>query len=267
MAEMVSAAGVETRDRLLPPSNLIFVCRLLLPIVMVAGWQIGVNVRTIDPFFFSSPFAIARQFWEWGQDGALAINLGITLAETLLGYALGVAIGVATGFTLFEHPFIAAVFEPYLAVVNAIPRVILAPLFVLWFGLGMQSKVVLVAIVALLIVFFNTYTGLKEVDKNLIASMRVMGASKRKIRKFVLLPSVVVWIFGSLRATIGLAFAAAIVGEYVGSTHGLGYLIARAQGTFSSAGVFAGLGIVTLVVMIISTGLNALERYMQRWKL
>jgi NitT/TauT family transport system permease protein len=239
---------------------------LALPVVLLVCWQAGVATHRIDPFFVSSPLAIVGKIWEWVLDGSIVVNVGITLAETLLGFAVGVIIGVALGFMLFENRTLAEICEPYLAIFNAIPRVILAPLFVLWFGLGLGSKVVLVATVTLLIVFFNTYAGLNEVDNTLISSMRVMGATTSKIRSFVLFPSVVVWIFGSLRATIGLAFAAAVVGEYVGSTHGIGYLIADSQGTFSSAGVFAGLAIVTIVVFILSWVLDAVEAYMQRWK-
>ncbi len=262
----MAQVALESSHRTAAQHAMITAGRIALPLAFLTAWQAGVSAHVVDPFFVSSPLAIAAKIWEWALDGSLAVNVGFTLVETLAGFAIGVVIGVSLGFVLFEHEVAAAICDPYLSVFNAIPRVILAPLFVLWFGLGILSKIVLVATVALLIVFFNTYAGLKEVDKNLIASMRVMGASAGKIRRFVLLPSVVVWIFGSLRATIGLAFASAIVGEYVGSTHGIGYLISNAQGTFSSAGVFAGLAIVTIVVFALSWILDNVERYMQRWK-
>jgi len=244
----------------------ITLAQLALGAIILATWQAGATLKLLDPFFFSRPTDIAGRVALWVANGSLWRHLVVTLEEAVLGLIIGAAIGITLGFVLARSPFAARVLDPYIAMLNAIPRVVLAPLFLLWFGLGIWSKVALAVTLVFFIMFFNTYQGVRDADRGIIDSVRMLGASERQLMRHVLLPSALTWIFSSLQTSLGFAMVGAVVGEYLGAARGLGYIIAQAEGTFDTTGVFAGMTVLSAVVVIVSAGVTRLERYLLKWK-
>ena len=244
----------------------ITLAQLALGAIILATWQAGATLKLLDPFIFSRPTDIAGRVALWVANGSLWRHLVVTLEEAVLGLIIGAAIGITLGFVLARAPFAARVLDPYIAMLNAIPRVVLAPLFLLWFGLGIWSKVALAVTLVFFIMFFNTYQGVRDADRGIIDSVRMLGASERQLMRHVLLPSALTWIFSSLQTSLGFAMVGAVVGEYLGAARGLGYIIAQAEGTFDTTGVFAGMTVLSAVVVIVSAGVTRLERYLLRWK-
>ena len=229
-------------------------------------WQGLVSLKLLDPFFVSRPTAIAQRIAIWVIDGSLWRHLAATLEESLLGLVLGAAMGISLGFLLGRSPVLARVFDPYIKMLNAVPRVVLAPLFLLWFGLGIWSKVALAVTLVFFVMFFNTCQGVRDAERVLIDNVRMLGATERQLVRHVLIPSALTWIFSSLQTSLGFAMVGAVVGEYLGATRGLGYVISQAEGTFDTTGVFAGMTVLGLVVVIVSAGVTRLERWLLRWK-
>jgi NitT/TauT family transport system permease protein len=235
-------------------------------VLFLGGWQAAAVLGVIDPFFFSRPSDIALRVWTWVSSGSLWRHLAATLEESVLGLLIGGAIGVVMGFALARARFAARVLEPYIMMLNAVPRVVLAPLFLLWFGLGIWSKVALAVTLVFFVMFFSTYQGVREASTVIIDNVRLLGATEGQLVQHVLIPSALSWIFASLQVSLGFAVVGAVVGEYLGATRGLGYVIAQAEGTFDTTGVFAGMFVLALVVVGASAGVAKLERWLLRWK-
>ena len=229
-------------------------------------WQALVSTKTLDAFFVSRPSDIAQRIVQWTITGSLWGHLAVTLEESLLGLLLGAAMGISAGFSLGRSPTLAAVFDPYIKMLNAVPRVVLAPLFLLWFGLGIWSKVALAVTLVFFVMFFSTYQGVRDADRVLIDNVRMLGATEHQLVRHVLIPSALTWIFSSLQTSLGFAMVGAVVGEYLGSTRGLGYVISQAEGTFDTTGVFAGMTVLGIVVVMVSAGVTRLEQWLLRWK-
>jgi NitT/TauT family transport system permease protein len=243
------------------------VWQLGLAAVIVAAWQAGASAKLLDPFFFSRPSDIAGRIVTWITSGSLWGHLAVTLEESVLGLLIGAALGIGLGFALARSPFAARVLDPYIKMLNAVPRVVLAPLFLLWFGLGIWSKVALAVTLVFFVMFFNTYQGVRDADRVIIDNVRMLGASERQLVRHVLVPSALTWIFSSLQTSLGFAMVGAVVGEYLGAARGLGYVISQAEGTFDTTGVFAGMTVLAIVVVIVSAAVTRLERFLLRWKL
>jgi NitT/TauT family transport system permease protein len=237
-----------------------------LGLAFLLAWQWGADAKLLDKFFFSRPSDVLARMWQWISSGSIWGHLAVTLTEALLSFALGVVLGVLFGFLLARVPLLAALLDPYIRIANSLPRVVLAPIFLLWFGLGIWSKVALGVTVVFFIVFFNTYQGVREVDPVIINNARMLGASERQLIRHVLVPSALTWIFSSLHVSIGFAIIAVVVGEYMGSSKGIGYTIAQAEGVFDTTGVFAGMAILAAVVLLVGGGVNRLERRLLSWK-
>jgi NitT/TauT family transport system permease protein len=251
----------------MPASNsLVWLLRALVGGGFLALWQFGAGAGWLDPFFFSRPSHIAARVGEWITSGSLWPHLGVTLIEALLAFIIGSFLGVVIGFALGRLPLAARVLDPYIKIANALPRVALAPLFLLWFGLDIRSKVALGVTLVFFLVFFNTYRGVLEVNPVLVNNARMLGASESQLIRHVLLPSVLTWIFSSLEAAVGFAIVGAVVGEYLGASRGVGYLIAQAEGLFDTTGVFAGMAVLAAIVLVVSYGVQRVERYLLRWK-
>ncbi|MDQ6698977.1 MAG: ABC transporter permease [Acidobacteriota bacterium] len=245
---------------------IILVRQLLLGIIVLLVWECGIASKLVDPFFFSRPSHIAVRVFKLVITGALWPHLAITLVEAALSFAIGSLLGVVSGFVLARSPATASLFEPYLRIGNALPRIVFAPIFLLWFGLGIWSKVALGVTVVFFVVFFNTFRGLREVDRVIIDNARILGASERQLIRHVLIPSALTWIFSSLHVSIGLAIIAVVVGEYLGSSAGIGYMIAQAEGVFDTTGVFAGMTVLALGVLAVGAVVDRVERRLMRWK-
>jgi len=234
--------------------------------IAIAAWQTLVTLRLLDAFFVSRPSDIALRIAQWVSTGSLWGHLAITLEESLLGLVVGAVLGISAGFSLGRSPMLASIFDPYIKMLNAVPRVVLAPLFLLWFGLGIWSKVALAVTLVFFVMFFSTYQGVRDADRVLIDNVRMLGATERQLVRHVLIPSALTWIFSSLQTSLGFAMVGAVVGEYLGSTRGLGYVISQAEGTFDTTGVFAGMTVLAIVVVMVSAGVTRLERWLLRWK-
>jgi len=240
--------------------------QIALAILIAAAWQAGVALKLLDPFFFSRPTDIGVRIAEWIVDGTLVRHLFVTVEESLLGLVAGAALGIVSGFALARAPVAARVLDPFIKMLNAVPRVVLAPLFLLWFGLGIWSKVALAVTLVFFVMFFSTYEGVRSADPVLLDNVRMLGASERQLVRHVLVPTALTWIFSSLQTSLGFAMVGAVVGEYLGATHGLGYVISQAEGTFDTTGVFAGMAVLGLVVVVVSAAVSRLEQWLLRWK-
>ena len=240
--------------------------QVTLGVAVLTLWQTLVSLKVLDAFFVSRPSDIAQRLAQWIVTGSLWGHLAVTLEESLLGLLAGAGMGISLGFWLGRSPMLASIFDPYIKMLNAVPRVVLAPLFLLWFGLGIWSKVALAVTLVFFVMFFNTYQGVRDADRVLIDNVRMLGATERQLVRHVLIPSALTWIFSSLQTSLGFAMVGAVVGEYLGSTRGLGYVISQAEGTFDTTGVFAGMTVLGVVVVVVSAGVTRLERWLLRWK-
>jgi len=194
------------------------------------------------------------------------MHLGVTLFETLMAFAVGTGFGLAVGLWLALAPTASAILDPYIKGLNSMPRVILAPIFSVWFGLGVWSKVALGVTLVFFIVFFNVYQGVREVSPNVLASARMLGASQRQLLRHVYLPSATSWVFSSLHTSVGLAFVGAVVGEYLGSARGVGYLILQAEGLFDINTVFAGIVVLTAFALALDGLVGLVEKRLMKWQ-
>jgi NitT/TauT family transport system permease protein len=217
-------------------------------------------------FFFGQPHLVLLQVWEWFAEGKIYGHLWITLLETALAFAVGTLLGLGAGLWLGLAPFASALADPYIKAANAMPRVVLAPIFMVWFGLGIWSKVALGVTLVFFIVFFNVYQGVREVSPVVLNSARMLGASKRQLLRYVYVPSATAWVFSSLHTSVGMAFVGAVVGEYLGSAKGMGYLIHQAEGVFNINAVFAGILVLTVFALILDTLVSVAEKRLLRWR-
>ncbi|WP_458246068.1 ABC transporter permease [Streptomyces sp. MAI_2237] len=244
--------------------------RILLLVAVLGLWEVFSRAKVIDPFNFSMPSKIWDQIWTWLTHGTALGSLGeqiwYTLYEALLGWVLGVVAGVVLGIALGRIRFLADVLGPYIKVLNSMPRIILAPIFLIWFGLGPASKVASAVVLVFFPVFFNAFQGAREVDRNLVANARILGAGDRRVTLQVVIPSATSWIFTSLHVSFGFALIGAIVGEYIGATKGIGLLVSQSQNTFNAAGVYAAMVILAVVALAAEGLLTFVERRVFRWK-
>lgn len=240
--------------------------QILLLVGVLGLWSGLVRSGVIDAFFFPRPLDIATRVYQWFAGGEIYHHLWITLVEVILAYVIGTVLGVASGLWLALAPTAAQIMDPYIKAFNAIPRVILAPIFTLWFGLGILSKVALGVTLVYFIAFFNVYQGIKEVNPVVLANARVLGAGKRHLLQHVYLPSATTWILSSLRVSIGFAVIGAVVGEYLGAAAGIGYLISHAEGVFDTVGVFAGMVVLGIFVMVLDVAVSVAERRLLKWR-
>ena len=245
--------------------------QLLIAVITVVAWQVLTTVPVggvtlLPPFFFSNPVDVAARVVKWFADGTIWKHLWITLIEAMLAFVIGSVAGVLIGFWFAQQPRVAAVFDPYVKMINALPRVVLAPIFTLWFGLGIWSKVALGVTLVFFIVFFNVYQGVKEVSPTVLANARMLGMNDRQLMRHVYWPSALSWMFSSLHTSVGFAVVGAVVGEYLGSAAGLGYLILQAEGTFDVNTVFAGIVVLTAFALGLDSLVGRIERRLMKWQ-
>ncbi|GIK79458.1 MAG: ABC transporter permease [Pseudorhodoplanes sp.] len=246
--------------------------QLLVAVVAIALWHVLTTVPVSDgkplfpPFFFSTPIDVIERIVKWFAEGTIWRHLWITLLEAMLAFVIGSVGGVLVGFWFARQPRVAAVFDPYVKMINALPRIVLAPIFTLWFGLGIWSKVALGVTLVFFIVFFNVYQGVKEVSPTVLANARMLGMNERQLMRHVYWPSALSWMFSSLHTSVGFAVVGAVVGEYLGSAAGLGYIILQAEMTFDIAGVFAGMFVLAAFVIVIDGLVTLVERRLLVWR-
>jgi NitT/TauT family transport system permease protein len=248
----------------------------LLLVALFFLWHIGTSPTLLPPlyfddpnraaFFFGEPLKVLGRIWNWFVGGDIYRHLWVTLLETALAFVAGTVLGLIVGLWLALSPFASAILEPYIKALNAMPRVILAPIFAVWFGLGIASKVALGVTLVFFIVFFNVYQGVREVSPVVLANARMLGASRRHLLRFVYVPSAMSWVFASLHNSVGLAFVGAVVGEYLGSSEGVGYLILQAEGVFDINTVFAGILVLTGFALVLDGLVSLAERRLLVWQ-
>ncbi|HEU0204179.1 MAG TPA: ABC transporter permease [Burkholderiaceae bacterium] len=251
--------------------------QVMVLVILFLVWHLLTAPGLIPPFFFDNdrqaafffgePVKIFARIWAWfitSRD--IYGHLWITLVETVLAFVIGTGAGLTIGMWLALSPIAAAILDPYIKALNSMPRVILAPIFAVWFGLGVASKVALGFTLVFFIVFFNVYQGVKEVSPAVLASARMLGATQRQLLRHVYLPSAMSWVFSSLHTSVGLAFVGAVVGEYLGSARGVGYLILQAEGTFDINTVMAGILVLTAFALVLDWAVGRLERRLMKWQ-
>ncbi|AIY40983.1 Alkanesulfonates transport system permease protein [Collimonas arenae] len=259
--------------------------QLLVLLLFFALWHLATrNPQTA--FFFGEPVKVLQRVWQWFTVGSGTLEIGfgdhtwftltfpaeiyahllVTLTETMLAFGIGTVFGLAVGLWLALSPLTSAILDPYIKASNAMPRVILAPIFAMWFGLGIWSKVALAVTLVFFIVFFNVYQGVREVSPVVLANARMLGANQRQLLRTVYLPSATSWVFSSLHTSVGLAFVGVIVGEYLGSARGVGYLILQAEGAFDINTVFAGILVLTAFALVLDTVVGMIEKRLMKWQ-
>jgi NitT/TauT family transport system permease protein len=251
-------------------SIVVNILRVLLLVVLIGGWELATRVGIIDHFFWGQPSGIWAQIVTWVTQGTaqgpLWEQIAVTLEEAIIGFVIGAVLGIVFGVVLGRNRFLADVLGPFVKVANSIPRVTLAPLFAIGLGLGIQSKVALAVVLVFFIVFFNAFQGVREVDRNLLANARILGASQRQLSTSVIIPSAMTWIFASLHTSFSFALVGAVVGEYIGGLQGIGLLIQTAGANFNANGVFAAMVILAAVALLSEFLITLLERRLLRWR-
>jgi len=240
--------------------------RIAVLAVIAVAWEAGTRAGVIDPYFVSRPSRLAVTVGGWFTGGFIYPHIWATVQEAVLGLAVGIAGGVVIGMLFAFFPFLSALFQPLMVVFNATPRIALAPLFIVWLGIGLASKVAMVVSLVFFIIFFSTYAGLRDVDVNLVNHVRVIGGTRRDLMRHVLLPSALTWIFASLRACVGFAVIGAIIGEYLGADRGIGWIVQYGESMFDSNMVIAGLLVLMAFVATLDGSLGWLESRFSHWK-
>lgn len=264
-AAVANSSGVRVKARpsrkSWKPNRLVLVgLQIGFLVALALGWYVFTEVGILPRFFFGNPILVVAQIWAWFVSGEIFLHLGVTLAETVLGFIIGAVLGIMGGIWLGLSPVFGILFDPYIKAINAMPRVILGPIFILWFGLGVMSKVALGVSLVYFVVFFNVIQGVREVSNVILANARMLGASKRQLLFSVYIPSALSWVFSSLHTSVGMAFVGAVVGEYLGSASGIGYLILQAESTFDVNAVFAGMLVLTLFALLLDGAITIIEK-------
>ena len=263
---VVDAARRRKRRR----TAIVWAARAVTLVVLIGGWQLLADKKILDPFFYGKPSGIYRQLELWFEHGtafgSIWLQIWVTLKEALLGFVYGVAGGIVFGVALGQVRFLADVLGPYIKIVNALPRIVLGSIFFVASGLGTTSKVLLASVLVFFVVFFNAFHGVREVDRNLVANARVLGASRWQVTRNVVVPSALVWIIASLHVAFGFAIIGAIVGEFIGAQKGLGLVIASSQNNFNPDGVFAAMAIIGVIALTAEALIAQLERRLLAWR-
>jgi NitT/TauT family transport system permease protein len=248
----------------------VYALRLLVAVVWIGSWELFTRTQLVDPFFFGQPSGILERLQAWFTQGTalgpLWEQVAVTMEETVIGFAVGTVLGVTVGVLLGRNRLAADVLSPYIKAANAIPRVVLGALFAISLGLDLKSKVATAAILVFFVVFFNAFQGVREVDRNLIANARILGANQRRLTMEVVLPSALTWIIASLHISFGLALVGAVVGELFGATQGVGELIYSAEHNFDANGVFAGMLLLAAMALVAEALITALENRLISWR-
>lgn len=244
---------------------MVYVCQAAFGILFLSFWQYA-SGRLIDPFFVSSPSAVFGKLYTWLMNGELFRHLSITLYATAIGFAIGSAIGFALGLTFGKFAFLAEVLDPYITALYSIPKLALAPLFIIWFGIGIESKIAVSASIVFFVVFLNTFSGVREVNPIYIHATQIMGASQWAVMRTVIIPSATAWVITGLKVSVPYALVGTVIGEFMSSNRGIGFIIAQATGLFDTNSVFAGIIILAIVGAIINSILKATEARLLRWR-
>ena len=239
--------------------------QLIAFVILLAVWEAAARAGMLNPLYLPSPSRIGAALMDLFSDGRIWPHLEATFSAALGGLALGIVVGVILGVAAALVPLVAELLEPVMTVLNAVPRVILAPLFVIWLGIGLASKIALSFILVAVLIFFTVFTGIRQVDRKIVERVMTLGGNRWALVRHVYLPSVTAWVLSNLKIAVGFAFTGALVGEFVAATHGLGYLLSFAQSTYNAALMFALIVLILFVVLLIFAIAGRLEKYLLRW--
>jgi len=243
-----------------------WVLRLVVLALIVLVWEGLCRIGWASEFWVSRPFLIVERLWEAVRSTALWLHTGVTMIETVSGFLLGALAGTIAGFALARWRRAHVALEPYLMGIYSLPRVALAPLFIMWFGIGIPSKIMLAISIVFFILLINTYVGVQNVDRDLVNAVKTMGAPPRFVTRRVVLPSCIPWIFSGLRISMALALTASVVGEMLAAQYGLGFMLARASGTFDTTGIFMVLIVLALLAIGTYNLMARLEKRLLHWQ-
>jgi NitT/TauT family transport system permease protein len=265
-----TSASAAAKRKVRKRTALVWAGRVGLAAFVIGGWQAFTAWGIVDKFFFGQPSGIAKrlvQYFQHGTEtGSFYANIWTTIQEALVGFAIGTVAGVIFGVALGQSRFLAEVLGPYIKVVNAIPRIVLGSIFIVAFGIGTLPKILLAAVLVFFIVFFNAFQGVREVDRNILANAKVLGASQLQIIRHVTVPSALTWIIASLHSAFGFAIVGALVGEVLGAQSGLGLVIKTAQDQFDPNGVFATMLVIAVIVLGAEWLIGKLEHRLLSWR-
>ena len=265
-AEIEAAARSSARARHVK----VIIGRLVVLAILLGSWEVTARIGWIDTFFYSYPSEIIMRLWEFiweGSDGvSLWVHLSYTLSAALIGFLLGSLAGIVCGIALGRNRMLSDIFSVYIKVLNAIPRVVLAPIFILILGFGLASKVAVAFVMVFFIVFANAFQGVREADRAMIANAQILGASNWQLTRSVIIPSAMSWIFASLHLSFSFAIVGAIVGEFIGSNKGIGHVIQLARGLHDVPLMFAAIIVVLVVVLAAEYLMTLIERRLVRWR-
>lgn len=239
--------------------------QVLVGLAFMAIWYLS-SGTLVDSFMISDPVSVAKRIYGWFASGEIYGHMWATIYATILGFVIGSAAGIIGGVLLGLSHFLSRLLNPYIWAFNALPKVALAPLFILWFGLGIESKIALAAVLVVFIVFVNTFAGVREVDRDLVDSLRLMKASRAQLLTKVVLPSATSWIFVGLKTAVPYAVIGTIIGELIAANRGLGYLVQKAGSEFDTAGVFGALVVIAVIAVIINELVGLLQARLETWK-
>ena len=248
----------------------IYALRVAFTILWLGSWELSTRLNWVDPFFVGQPSGVVQRLWTWITEGTalgpLWLQAAVTMQEAVVGFLIGAALGVVFGILLGRIEVLAEVLSPFIKGANAIPRVVLGSLFAVMFGLSLWGKAATAVVLVFFVVFFNAFQGVREVDRNLVANARILGADNRRLTTEIIIPSAMSWILASLHISFGLAIVGAVVGELFGATAGLGQLIYNAGHTFDVNGVFAGMFVLAVLALIAEGLISALENRLIKWR-
>ena len=242
----------------------ILALQLAILVAILGTWQFGVSDASLA--YFSRPTIVAAKLYDLLGQGMIYRHISLTLSEIAIGYVLGAVFGLTLGFVLGRSPFLSAALQPYIMALYSIPKIALAPVFIVWLGLGMASKIAVVFLASFFLIFFNTYSGLLAINEELVRLARLMGATWLQVTTRVIIPAAAHQIFLGLRTAVPYAVIGAIIGEYIGSSEGLGYFILYASQTYDAPALFAGIIILVVIVFLANFALGWLEGRVIRWR-
>ncbi|WP_144183673.1 ABC transporter permease [Elioraea rosea] len=245
--------------------RMVLLGRILVGVLFLGFWEYA-SGRLIDPLFVSSPSAVGMRLWRWTVTGSLWTHLSVTLYATAFGFVIGAAIGFALGLLFGRNQTVADIFDPYITALYSIPKIALAPLFIIWFGIGIESKIAVSASIVFFVVFLNTYAGVRDVNPIYIHATRIMGGGGGEVLRHVIIPSASSWVITGLKVSVPYALVGTVIGEFMSANRGIGFIISQATGLFDTTSVFAGLFVLGLVGALINVALRHTEAWLLRWK-
>lgn len=248
----------ETWVRRMGPLTVVFIFLIL--------WQYMAETERINPFFFSCPTEVLKDFVLLFTTGRIWLHLGVTVVEAFSGLLIGLILGVAAAFLFGNFKILNLIFDPIFVAVYGLPKLALGPLFVIWFGLGLKSKIIMSSLLVFFLVFFNAYAGFQDVSMELIHTLKLMGASRIQIIKKVTLPSCVPWIIASLRSGIGASVGGAIMGEYLGTNKGLGFLVQTAGSNYDITRVMSVILVMCILMLLLDIFGKKAEKAILKWR-